>query len=191
VNVLGPPVWPAVGGTAGVVLFELELMLPLAPVADAPDAVPVAEAETLLMIERASEGLMVVVIWEERAEDVPEELEPLLEEFDPLLEEFDPLLEEPLLEEFDPLLELELPEELEELNPETVLAIIPIISGAVSMKAMVGPATCWVVARMTTEFWRGWASDVIQMATAPLMPDGTTHWSMGKARENSAPPTII
>ena len=38
---------------------------------------------------------------------------------------------------------------------------------------------------------RGWGSEVMKIATGPLMPCGTTHWSSGSATENGRPPISI
>jgi len=42
--------------------------------------------------------------------------------------------------------------------------------------------------RSTTLAFSGWSSDVIQIATGPLIPCGTTHWLIGRERENGMPP---
>lgn len=92
----------------------------------------------------------------------------------------------------EPLLELE-PLELELLPPLTLppRASWPSIWGWVSMKAMVGPATSWVVARSRTLLMRGCLSEVIQIPTGPLMPLGTTQSLNGRVSEKGAPPSII
>lgn len=87
-------------------------------------------------------------------------------------------------------------DELDEPEPDEELVLVPrasapIISGEVSTKMTPGPATCWVVARSTTLLMSGLASLVIQSATGPLMPGGTTHCERGKLMEKGAPPTIM
>jgi len=48
-------------------------------------------------------------------------------------------------------------------------------SGCELMKAISGPATIALLWRSTTPPFRGWSSDVIQTATGPSIPCGTTH----------------
>ena len=59
------------------------------------------------------------------------------------------------------------------------------------MKAMVGPATSCVVARSITLLSKGWPSDVMKIATGPLMPLGTTQLLKGSAMDEKAPPINI
>jgi len=59
------------------------------------------------------------------------------------------------------------------------------------MKAIVGPATSWVVARSRTLLINGWPSEVMKMATGPLTPCGTTQLSNGRGMEKGCPPSII
>lgn len=89
---------------------------------------------------------------------------------------------------------------LVEVEPETVgvpAELDPVranwarTSGAVSMNAMVGPAMILSVAWSRTLLASGWLSEVMKIATGPLMPSGTTHWSKGRAMANAAPPTSI
>jgi len=67
----------------------------------------------------------------------------------------------------------------------------PSIWGCVSMKAIAGPATSCVVARSRTLLIRGWPSEVMKIATGPLMPGGTTQLSNGRGMEKGWPPSII
>jgi hypothetical protein len=53
------------------------------------------------------------------------------------------------------------------------------ICGCVSMNASVGPAMVCFWARSWTSLRRGCPSEVINRATGPLMPVGTTHWDKG------------
>lgn len=64
-------------------------------------------------------------------------------------------------------------------------------SGIESMKVISGPATTVWFWRSTTFVFSGWLSDVIKIATGPLIPSGTTHWSIGKERVAFAPPVSI
>ena len=64
-------------------------------------------------------------------------------------------------------------------------------SGCALMKAISGPATTALLWRSTTPPFSGWSSDVIQTATGPLIPCGTTHWLIGRERENGMPPMSI
>ena len=64
-------------------------------------------------------------------------------------------------------------------------------SGVELMKAMVGPATIALLWRSTAPPFSGWPSDVIQIATGPLMPWGTTHWPIGSGMEKGRPPASI
>ena len=68
---------------------------------------------------------------------------------------------------------------------------LAIESGEELMKAMVGPATIALLWRSTAPPLRGWPSEVIQIATGPLMPSGTTHSPIGKGREKGRPPVSI
>ena len=67
----------------------------------------------------------------------------------------------------------------------------PSVSGFVSMNAMVGPATSALLPRWTALPFSGWSSDVTKIATAPLMPWGTTHWLIGSEMEKGRPPVSI
>jgi len=58
-------------------------------------------------------------------------------------------------------------------------------------KAMSGPATIALLDLSTAPPFNGWPSDVIQIATGPLIPCGTTHWSIGSGREKGTPPMSI
>lgn len=146
-----------------------ELLSPLELEAVAAAAEPVADA--LAMIELASWPLIVVVLVDALS---AAELEPELDEPDEPDEESDEELEELLLEETED-------ERLSWARDSVLL----------SMKAMRGPATSWVVARSRTLFARAWSSLVTKMATGPLMPSGTTHSLKGREMEKAAPPTIM
>lgn len=67
----------------------------------------------------------------------------------------------------------------------------PSNSGDESMKAIVGPAMSWVVARSRTLLMRGSLSDVMKIATGPLTPSGTMHSLNAKGMEKGLPPIII
>jgi hypothetical protein len=82
-------------------------------------------------------------------------------------------------------------DEEDELLPAWLLTRLAIESGAELMKAMVGPATTALLWRSTAPPFSGWPSDVIQIATGPLMPWGTTHWPIGSGMEKGRPPTSI
>jgi hypothetical protein len=69
--------------------------------------------------------------------------------------------------------------------------IEPSISDALSTKKIAGPATCLEVSRSTTLLMRGLLSLVIQRATGPLIPGGTTHCARGMLTANGAPPVIM
>jgi hypothetical protein len=64
-------------------------------------------------------------------------------------------------------------------------------STCTSMKVIRGPAIRALLCLSTAWPFRGWSSDVIQMATAPLIPWGTTHPSIGREREKGMPPVSI
>jgi len=64
-------------------------------------------------------------------------------------------------------------------------------SSSTSMKVISGPATSALLCRCTALPFRGWSSDVMKIATGPLMPCGTTHWSIGREMEKGAPPVSI
>jgi hypothetical protein len=94
------------------------------------------------------------------------------------------------------LYELEL-DELE-LDDEEPLPLLPflrmrvdIMSISMSMKVSSGPATIALLCRSTTPPFKGWSSEVIQIATAPLRPCGTTHWLSGSEREKGMPAASI
>lgn len=63
--------------------------------------------------------------------------------------------------------------------------------GTTSRKASSGPATIALLCRCTALPFSGWSSDVIQIATTPLIPEGTTHWSIGREIEAGRPPANI
>jgi len=65
------------------------------------------------------------------------------------------------------------------------------VSGWVSRKVTSGPATIALLMRSTAPPFRGWSSEVTQMATGPLMPEGTTHWLKGREMEKGMPPASI
>jgi len=65
------------------------------------------------------------------------------------------------------------------------------VSGCVSRKVMSGPATIALLFRSTAPPFRGWSSEVTQIATGPLMPEGTTHWPIGRVMEKGMPPASI
>jgi hypothetical protein len=67
----------------------------------------------------------------------------------------------------------------------------PSPSGCALMKVISGPATIALLCRSTAPPFNGWSSDVIQIATGPLMPAGTTHWLIGREREKGMPPMSI
>ena len=56
-------------------------------------------------------------------------------------------------------------------------------SVSMSMKVSSGPATIALLCRSMTPPFKGWSSEVIQIATAPLRPWGTTHSLSGRVRE--------
>lgn len=85
---------------------------------------------------------------------------------------------------------VELPLLLEDVTPPFRTSW-PSAWGWVSMKAIVGPATNWDEARSRTLLRRGWLSDVIQIATGPLIPSGTMHWLIGREIDIGVPPNII
>jgi hypothetical protein len=58
-------------------------------------------------------------------------------------------------------------------------------------KAMSGPATIALLCLSTAPPFNGWPSDVIQMATGPLTPCGTTHAFIGSGSEKGRPPMSI
>jgi len=60
-----------------------------------------------------------------------------------------------------------------------------------SMKVIKGPAMSLSVACWTTLAAKGCSSEVMKIATGPLMPGGTTHWLYGKEIENARPPASI
>ena len=64
-------------------------------------------------------------------------------------------------------------------------------SGCALMKAIRGPATIALLWRSTAPPFSGWSSEVIQTATGPLIPSGTTHWLIGREREKGMPPMSI
>ena len=66
-----------------------------------------------------------------------------------------------------------------------------IVSGLLSMKAMAGPATIEFAARLTTSPLSGCESEVIQIATGPVVSPGTTHWLNGSDKEKGDPPASI
>ena len=76
-------------------------------------------------------------------------------------------------------------------EPPRVRASWPKIWGTVSMKAIVGPATNLSVARFMGSLTNGWESEVIQRATGPLIPWGTTHCERGREMVHGKPPTNI
>jgi len=59
------------------------------------------------------------------------------------------------------------------------------------MNAIVGPATSWAEARSRTLLINGWPSEVMKIATGPLIPGGTTQLLNGRAMEVGWPPSII
>lgn len=67
----------------------------------------------------------------------------------------------------------------------------PSPSGCELMKVIRGPATIALLWRSTAPAFSGWSSDVIQIATGPLMPSGTTHSAIGREREKGMPPMSI
>lgn len=67
----------------------------------------------------------------------------------------------------------------------------PRVWGWVSMNAIVGPATIWDEARSRTLLTNGWPSEVMKMATGPLIPGGTTQLLNGRAVELGWPPSNI
>ena len=75
--------------------------------------------------------------------------------------------------------------------PPLVRTSLPIELACTSMKVSSGPATIALLCRSTALPFRGWLSDVIQMAVTPLIPEGTTHWSIGRLIEKGRPPVII
>jgi hypothetical protein len=81
--------------------------------------------------------------------------------------EYEPDFEEPLLP-------------LERTSPDRM-------SISMSMKTTSGPATIALLCRSTAWPFRGWSSDVIQIATAPLIPSGTVHSLSGREREKGMP----
>lgn len=98
--------------------------------------------------------------------------------------------------------ELAVPESVEldelELDDEEPLPLLPflrmrldIMSTSMSMKVSSGPATIALLCRSTTPPFKGWSSEVIQIATAPLRPCGTTHWLSGSEREKGIPAASI
>jgi hypothetical protein len=97
--------------------------------------------------------------------------------------------------EFMPgLYELELDdEELFPLLPELpfLRMRLDIMSILISMKVSSGPATIALLCRSMTPPFKGWSSEVIQIATAPLRPCGTTHWLSGSEREKGMPAASI
>lgn len=72
------------------------------------------------------------------------------------------------------------------------LTRLAIASGAEApMKVMAGPATIALLWRSTAPALSGCSSDVIQIATGPLIPCGTTHSPIGSGMEKGRPPTSI
>ena len=69
--------------------------------------------------------------------------------------------------------------------------ILDRLSTTMSMKTISGPATIALLCLSTAWPFRGWSSDVIQIATGPLIPSGTTHWLSGREREKGMPPVSI
>jgi hypothetical protein len=150
-------------------------------VAEGVDVLPDADADGAKVLKGrpetiapASLGETVVVLTNELAAPEPYELE----------------LDEP------GSYELEL-DELE-LDDEEPLPLLPflrmrvdIMSTSMSMKVSSGPATIALLCRSTTPPFKGWSSEVIQIATAPLRPCGTTHWLSGRERENGMPAASI
>ena len=60
-----------------------------------------------------------------------------------------------------------------------------------SRKASSGPAMIALLCRCTALPFSGWLSDVTQIATTPLIPEGTMHWSIGREIEAGRPPANI
>jgi len=60
-----------------------------------------------------------------------------------------------------------------------------------SMKVITGPATIALLCLSTAWPFRAWSSDVIQIATAPLIPMGTLQSLSGREREKGMPPVSI
>jgi hypothetical protein len=167
---------PAAASSAGLG-FELELSPDDDALEVALDAAAVADA--LAMIELASSELIVEVLSEVEAESV---LEPELE-LDVSVELELELEPDELDDEDDDDDELEeLEEPLEERMSEGSVCEM------VSMNAMTGPATRWVVSRSIGLAATGWSSDMIQIATGPLIPEGTTHWLKGSEIAKGRPP---
>jgi len=77
----------------------------------------------------------------------------------------------------------------EDIMPE--IAISARASGSESIKTMAGPATIVLVFCSRMSLSMGWSSDVMNKATGPLIPAGTTQLSKGKEIEKAAPPMII
>jgi hypothetical protein len=88
-------------------------------------------------------------------------------------------------------LELDDDEEPLPLLPPFLRMRVDTMSTSMSMKVSRGPATIALLCRSTTPPFKGWSSEVIQIATAPLRPCGTTHWLSGSERENGMPPVSI
>jgi len=145
-------------------------------VAEGVDVLPDADADAAMVlngrpetIAPASLGETVVVLTNELAAPEPYELE----------------LDEPGLYEL-------------ELDDDEPLPLLPflrmrvdIMSTSMSMKVSSGPATIALLCRSTTPPFKGWSSEVIQIATAPLRPCGTTHWLSGREREKGMPAASI
>lgn len=75
--------------------------------------------------------------------------------------------------------------------PPLVRTSLPIELACTSTKVSSGPATIALLCRSTALPFKGWLSDVIQMAVTPLIPEGTMHWSIGRLIEKGRPPVII
>jgi hypothetical protein len=152
-------------GAADGVAEGIDMDMDMSPdVADAGGA----EVLRLAMILAASLGETVVVLANELA--MPESVF-MLELYELELDDEEPL---PLL----PLLPF--------LRTRTEIS-----STSMSMKVISGPATIALLCRSTTPPFKGWSSEVIQIATAPLIPCGTTHWLIGREREKGMPATSI
>ena len=93
----------------------------------------------------------------------------------------------------EPELGYELEFELEPEEEPLLLGrtILDRSSITMSMKTISGPATIALLCLSTAWPFTGWSSDVIQIATGPLIPFGTTHWLRGREREKGMPPVSI
>jgi len=85
-----------------------------------------------------------------------------------------------------------------ELDDEEPLPLSPFlrtradnVSTSMSMKVSSGPATIALLSRSMTPPFKGWSSLVIQIATAPFRPCGTTHTLSGREREKGMPAASI